>query len=43
MGIPDEVIKKMEQSDIDNVVYGVMSPVVAEKYGIVVQEPENQF
>lgn len=43
MGISDEVIKKMDQSDIDNVVYGAMSPKIAEKYGITVQEPEQRF
>lgn len=43
MGFPAEVIKKMTQEEIDNVVYGTMSPAVAEKYGIQTQQPESMY
>lgn len=38
MGVSDETIKKMEQSDIDNLVYGAPKASIAKKYGIDVPE-----
>lgn len=39
MGFPDDVINKMPQEDIDNIVYGVMTPPIAQKYGFDPMNP----
>lgn len=39
MGIPMEIIDIMEQADIENIVYGVPSPSVGEKYGLNIPDP----
>jgi hypothetical protein len=42
LGISDDVIKGMEQTEIDNIVYGTPTPAVAEKYGLQAQEQNQQ-
>lgn len=43
LGIPDETIKKMDQSEIDNIVYGTMKPAIATKYGLEAPDPNSRF
>ena len=41
MGISEEDIKKMEQAEIDNIVYGTPSAKNASKYGLQVDENKS--
>ncbi len=40
MGIAEDVIKKMEPADVENIVYGTMTPKLAKKYGLEAPEPQ---